>query len=77
MKNYTDRGGELRDADNSSHHTKAEFNNCFIIYSKYFQVLNPLSPKSYQHQISPYNINTFQNRVVMRITDKITQDEFA
>ena len=30
---------------------------------------NPLSPKSDQRQISPCNINTLQNRVVMRITD--------
>ena len=27
----------LRDLHNSSYHTKAEFNNCFIIHSKYFQ----------------------------------------
>ena len=27
----------LRDLHNSSYHTKAEFNNCFIIRSKYFQ----------------------------------------
>ena len=27
----------LLDLHNSSYHTKAEFNNCFIIYSKYFQ----------------------------------------
>ena len=38
---------------------------------------NPLSPKSDQHQISPCNINALSNRVVMRIRDKITQDEFA
>ena len=49
MKNYADRGGSyppkpkaeadntLRDLHNSSYHTKAEFNNCFIIHSKYFQ----------------------------------------
>ena len=48
MKNYADRGGcyppkpkaeadnTLRDLHNSSYHTKAEFNNCFIIHSKYF-----------------------------------------
>ena len=36
---------------------------------------NPLSLKSDQHQISPCNINA--NRVVMEITDMITQDEFA
>ena len=27
----------LRDLHKSSYHTKAEFNNCFIIHSKYFQ----------------------------------------
>ena len=49
MKNYADRGGcyppkpkakadnTLRDLHDSSYHTKAEFNNCFIIHSKYFQ----------------------------------------
>ena len=48
VKNYIDRGGcypprlkaeldnILRDLHNSSHHTKAEFNNCFVIHSKYF-----------------------------------------
>ena len=39
--------------------------------------LNPLSPKSYQYQISPCNINALENRVAMRITDMITQDEFT
>ena len=39
--------------------------------------VNPLSPKSDQHQISPCNINALLNRVVMRITDLITHDEFA
>ena len=38
--------------------------------------INPLSPKSDQHQISPCNINALYNTVVMRITDMITQDEF-
>ena len=28
-----------RDLQNSSYPTKAEFNNCFIIHSKYFQTL--------------------------------------
>ena len=47
MKNYADRGrgyppkpevdNALQDLHNSSYNTKAEFNNCFIIYSKYFQ----------------------------------------
>ena len=34
-----DRG----DVHNSSHHTTAKFNNCFIIHSKYFEVLNKLT----------------------------------
>ena len=52
MKNSADQGGcylprpkaevdnTLRDLQNSSYPTKAEFNNCFIIHSKYFPVLN-------------------------------------
>ena len=44
MKNSADQGGcyvdsTLRDLQNSSYATKAEFNNCFIIHSKYFPVL--------------------------------------
>ena len=34
----------LRDLQNSSYPTKAEFNNCFIIHSKYFSVLKGISP---------------------------------
>ena len=34
----------LRDLQNSSYPTKAEFNNCFIIHSKYFPVLKGVSP---------------------------------
>ena len=49
MNNYADLGGcypskpeaevdnTLRGLHNSSYHTKAEFNNCFISQSKYFQ----------------------------------------
>ena len=49
MKNSADRGGchpprpkdevdnIIRDLQNSSYPTKAEFNNCFIIHSKYFK----------------------------------------
>ena len=32
-----------RDLQNSSYPTKAEFNNCFIIHSKYFPVLERVS----------------------------------
>ena len=56
MKNSADQGGRypqrpkaevdntLRDLQNSSYPTKAEFNNCFIIHSKYFPVLKGVSP---------------------------------
>ena len=39
MNNSAGRGGFniLRDLQNSPYPTKAEFNNCFIIHSKYFQ----------------------------------------
>ena len=46
MKNSADQGGcypqrpkTLRDLQNSSYRTKAEFNNCFIVHSKYISVL--------------------------------------
>ena len=39
--------------------------------------VNPLSPKSDQHQISLCNINVLLNRAVVRITDTITQNEFT
>ena len=56
MKNSADQGGcypqrpkaevdtTLRDLQNSSYPTTAEFNNCFIIFSKYFTVLKKVSP---------------------------------
>ena len=56
MKNSADQGGcypqrpkaevdnTLRDLQNSSYPTKADFNNCFIIHSKYFLVLKGVSP---------------------------------
>ena len=55
MKNSADQGGcyphrpkakvdnTLRDLHNSSYPTKAEFNNGFIIHSKYFPVLKRVS----------------------------------
>ena len=56
MKNSVDQGrcypqrpkaevdNTLRDLQNSSYPTKAEFNNCFIIHSKYFLLLKGASP---------------------------------
>ena len=54
MKNSADQGcypqrlkaevdNTLRDLQNSSYPTKAEFNNCFIIHSKYLLVLKGVS----------------------------------
>ena len=57
MKNSGDQGGcypqrpkaevdnTVRDLQNSSYPTKAEFNNFFIIHSKYFPVLSQFVPK--------------------------------
>ena len=53
MKTSADQGGcypqrpkdnTLRDLQNSSYPRKAEFNNCFIIHSKYFSVVKGVSP---------------------------------
>ena len=58
MKNSADQGGcyppaqrpkaevdnTLRVLQNSSYPTKAEFNNCFIVHSKYFLLLRGVSP---------------------------------
>ena len=56
MKNSADQGGcypqrpkaemdnTLRDLQNSSYPTEAEFNNCVIIHLKYFPVLKGVSP---------------------------------
>ena len=56
MKNSADQGrcyqqrpkaevdNTLRDLHNSSYPMKAEFNNCFIIHSKYFLLLKEVSP---------------------------------
>ena len=38
-------------------------------------LFDPLSPKSDQREISPYNINALENRVVMRIEYMIREDE--
>ena len=78
MKNSADQGwcfpqrpkaevdNTLRDLQNSSYSTKAEFNNCFIIHSKYFLLrarhLLPLFPISYLQSNSNLVLNkaTFQ-----------------
>ena len=41
---YIDTDNTLRDLQNSSYPTKAEFNNCFIIHSNYFLLLEGVSP---------------------------------
>ena len=54
-------GNSLRDLHNSSYHTKAKFNNCFIINSKHFWVFNFLKrrilPSSRHALWSNYLIN--------------------
>ena len=57
--------------------TKRFFSTFMGVGFCYIPPLTPQSPKSDQHQISPCNINALLNRVVMRITGMITQDEFA
>ena len=39
-------------------------------------IINPLSPNSDQHQISPCNINAYSTPEVMRIKDINTQGDF-
>ena len=41
------------------------------------RILNPLSPNSDQHQISPCDSNAHLTPEVMRIKDVITQGEFS
>ena len=68
MKNSTDQGGcypqrpkaevdnTLGDLQNSSYPTKAEFNNGFIIHSKYFLFLKGVSPlRSLFFPLTKYN----------------------
>ena len=65
MKNSADQGAcypempkavvdnTLRDLQNSSYPTKPEFNNCFIIHSKYFLLLKGVSPLRSLFFLSP------------------------
>ena len=39
--------------------------------------LNPISPNSDQHQISPCNIDAYSTLEVMRIKEMINQGEFS
>ena len=45
-----------------------------ISVSKQLVNINPLSPKSDQHEFSLYNINALENRVVMRLEYMIRED---
>ena len=67
MKNSADQGGRypqrpkaevdntLRGLQNSLYSTKAEFNHCFIIHSKYFLVLKGVSPFGSVFPTTKYN----------------------
>ena len=46
-----------------------------VFFFKVDLAFNPLRPKSDQHEISPYNINSLENRLVMRIEYMIRKDE--
>ena len=72
----------LRNSLMQYQHVQQDTNNSNLFWSRpqLFEgrlALNPLSPKSDQHQISPCNINSLSNRVVMSIMNMITQDEIA
>ena len=41
------------------------------------QVINPWSPNSDKHLISPYNITTWTNIQIMRIKGMITNDQLS
>ena len=67
MNNSADQGGcypqspkaevdnTLRGLQNSSYPPKAEFNNCFIIHSKYFLLLKGVSPFCFVFPLTRYN----------------------
>ena len=45
--------------------------------SFFVDTLNPLNPKSDQHQISPCNINTYKTEWSRELINRMTQDELA
>ena len=49
--------------------------NYFLLNTIGKTPVNPLSLKSDQHEISSYNINALENRVVMRTEYMIREDE--
>ena len=49
--------------------------NYFLLNTIGKTPINPLSLKSDQHEISSYNINALENRVVMRTEYMIREDE--
>ena len=94
MKNSADQGGcypprpsasvdnTLRDLQNSSYPTKAEFSNCFIIHSKYFPVLNGVSPFrslffcSPKSQSRPQVLNNMQRAPLLTSLIEYDEDSF-
>ena len=91
MKNYADRGGcyppkpkaeadnTLRDLHNSSYHTKAEFNNCFIIHSKYFQSSKNISLHNFLNRVlsrSRKNHSLLENLTMNKKQEKSDQQNF-
>ena len=81
MKNSADQGGcypqrpkaevdnTFRDLQNYSYLTKAEFNNCFIIHSKYLPVLKGVSPFRSLFSAQKYNTTLSQGFCGQRLNN--------
>ena len=55
----------LRDLQNSSYPTKAEFNNCFIIHSKYFLFLTCV--KEFRHFALCFSAHQIYNTTLTQV----------
>ena len=58
------------------HINDESFNSLHQSVCPCIDIVNPLSPNSDQHQISPSNVNAHSTPEVKRIKDMITQGEF-
>ena len=82
MKNSADQGGcyrqrpkaevdnTLRDLQNSSYPTKAEFNICFIIHSKYFLLLKGFRHYALCFPLNKYNTTLSQGFLGQRLNNQ-------
>ena len=70
---YKNKQFSSRKQSNSSDYTHLALFYLMNFFKSLF--LNSLSPKSDQHEISPYYIHASENRVVMRIGYMIREEE--